>query len=51
MKKWTIFINGTPYVIEAETCYHSGTVVDLTTGGELVGRFRWDQIDGFVEVK
>ena len=51
MKKWTVFIGGNPYIVEADKCRECNWCLMFEIGTELVGRFMWEQIDGYVEVK
>ena len=49
--KWTVFVGGLPYVIEADAMTDNGIFLAFSIDGKIMGRFMWEQIDGYVEVK
>ena len=49
--KWTVFVGGLPYVIEADAMTDNGIFLAFSIEGKIMGRFMWEQIDGYVEVK
>ena len=51
MKKWSVFIGGRPYIVEAESVLEDGNCLMLVIAEKIIGRFMWAKIDGYMEVK
>jgi len=51
MKTWTLFICGKPYVVKADAIVCDDEWISFSIDGHPVGRFAWDSIDGYMEVK
>jgi hypothetical protein len=51
MKKWTIFVGGKPYMVQAGALRENDVGLFFEIDDKVVGRFLWAKIDGYMEVK
>jgi len=51
MKKYSIFIGGRPYIVQANELVENDIGLVFKIEEKVVGRFMWAKIDGYMEVK
>ena len=51
MKKYSLFVAGKAYIVQAEALEESEACLVFKIEDKVVGRFMWARIDGYMEVK